>query len=454
MALTVKKIFLLILVVIVFIVIAGIAGSEWYTSQPDFCGSCHIMQKAHKSWSVSKHRNVKCVDCHYSPGESHALKAKFKGLGQVFTYLATKENEVRKPTIINDASCTTSNCHPKQKLKTDKVMFKERVFYIHKTHFDKTIEGQTLHCGTCHQHITPDQHFQVPQIACFLCHFKNAEFNEGRAKCSLCHEIPTKPLQKQNEAASPDEKPVTHQSLAEAKVPCESCHYELIRGNGNIKEENCFQCHDYSEDMLNKTHERKLMHEEHVAKQHAKCFDCHEPILHQKDPSFLDPVRVACFNCHPDHHKYQKMLLVGEKVEGVINVPGLMYDVKTNCIGCHREEKIINGQKVMHGSAKTCAACHTTKHEGMVKEWKEKTKEEVAQAREIAKEAEDVIKRSKGKVSEKTMKQVRAMLQEGYENLRIVEYGGGVHNKKYSVVLLDAAMNKFEDAIDLLKEEQ
>jgi hypothetical protein len=34
--------------------------------------------------------------------------------------------------------------------------------------------------------------------------------------------------------------------------------------------------------------------------------------------------------------------------------------------------------------------------------------------------------------------------------MNIVEYGGGVHNKKYSVILLDDAMNKFEDAIDLL----
>jgi hypothetical protein len=36
--------------------------------------------------------------------------------------------------------------------------------------------------------------------------------------------------------------------------------------------------------------------------------------------------------------------------------------------------------------------------------------------------------------------------------MSLVEYGGGVHNKKYSVMLLDEAMNNFEDAIDLLSE--
>jgi len=33
----------------------------------------------------------------------------------------------------------------------------------------------------------------------------------------------------------------------------------------------------------------------------------------------------------------------------------------------------------------------------------------------------------------------------------IVEAGGGVHNQKYSVQILDAAMNNFEKVIDLLK---
>lgn len=448
-----KKIILIVLILVIFIVVAAIGASEWYTSQPDFCGSCHIMKKAYKSWGDSKHRDVKCVECHYAPGEAHAIKAKFKGLGQLFTYIATEEEEVRKPTRINDLSCMTSKCHPEQTLKEDKVIFKEKIFYIHKTHFDKTIEGQQLHCDTCHQHIASDQHFQVPKMACFLCHFKNSEFNEGRAKCSLCHEIPTKPLQKQKKEADSDEKPVTHQSLEEAKVPCQSCHYELIRGEGGIKEENCFQCHDLSNEMLEKTHERKLMHEQHVAKQNANCFDCHEPILHRKETTFLDPVRVACFECHPDHHKYQKMLLIGEK-EGIMDVPGLMYDVKTNCIGCHRDERKINGQEVLHGSAKACASCHTEKHEGMVKEWKDKAKEELAYAKEIEKEAEDAIEKSKGKVSRETLDKALIMLREGQENLRIVEYGGGVHNKKYSIVLLDAAMNNFEDLIDILQDEE
>jgi len=290
-------------------------------------------------------------------------------------------------------------------------------------------------------------------VACFLCHFKNAEFNKGRGKCSLCHDIPTKSLQKQKKEGNDDEKPVTHQSLEEANVSCQSCHYELVIGQGRIIREKCFECHDYSEEMLLKSNNRKLMHEQHVAGQNAKCFECHEHILHRNEKAFLSPIRESCFVCHPDHHEYQLLLLRGESKKGVTQAPGLMYDVKTNCIGCHKEEKTVNGQQVLAASTKTCVACHTPKYEGMVKEWKDKTKEELDIAKEFRQEAKAAIKKAQGKVSTEKLESAMAMFAQGQENLWIVEYGGGVHNKKYSVVLLDAAMNNFEDAIYLLEDE-
>jgi nitrate/TMAO reductase-like tetraheme cytochrome c subunit len=446
------RIVLIFLGLIFLLAIVGIIGSEWYTSQPDFCGSCHIMKKPYDSWAKSKHNDVPCVDCHYAPGEKITPHSKFKGLGQLFTYLATKDATVQKKAKIPDASCLTSECHPKEKFLDKKVKFTEQIPYIHKTHIDKKIEGQELHCDTCHLHVRPGKHFQVPKVACFLCHFKNTEFNKDRSKCSLCHEIPTKPLQKQKkEGAKPEEKPVTHQSLEEAKVPCQRCHYELIRGKGSIKTEDCFNCHDYSQEMLEKSKNKKLIHTEHVAAQNANCFDCHSPIEH-RETDFLDPARLSCEACHPDHHIYQRILLIGDQMKGIPKTPGLMFDVKTTCLGCHTDERIIKGERVAHGTGKTCAACHTEKHEGMAKEWKDKTKEELEYAKEIEKEALDTIKNAKGSVSEKKLKEAMAMLKEGQDSMHIVEYGGGVHNKKYSVMLLDNAMNNFEDAIDLLNE--
>ncbi len=439
-----------ILLTIVIIFFAVVLTTNYYTSRPSFCGSCHMMKKYYKTWESGKHNKVKCIECHYSSGEEFSLRANFKGLGQLFTYLSTytQHTSVRKPSPINDSNCMTSDCHPKAKLDDKKYIIGENVFYTHKTHFEETIEGQTLHCDSCHKHLSGGKHLEVPKEICFLCHFMNMEFNEDQATCSLCHAIPTKSLQKQKKEEKPGEETITHQSLEEANVPCQSCHYELIHGNGEIKEEECINCHDVPE-ITASADDMELMHQRHVEAQNASCFDCHRPIRH-KQIEFLDPVREACFICHPDHHNYQKLLLLGQERQGQINIPGLMYDVKTNCIGCHIEEWLIKGEKVLQGSTEACVACHSKKYKTMLAEWKNKVKEELKYTMELEVEAKLAIKNAQNKMSVEKLNAAQEMLQNGQENLRIVEFGGGVHNKKYSIVLLDNAINNFEDLIDLL----
>jgi hypothetical protein len=169
---------------------------------------------------------------------------------------------------------------------------------------------------------------------------------------------------------------------------------------------------------------------------------------------FIDVAKNQCMTCHPDHHKYQKLMLAGKEYKNVPSTPGLMYGVKTNCLACHKEERTVRGEKVEHGSGKACAACHTEKHEAMAKEWKDKTGEELKTAKETEKEALDAIEGAKGKASKKKIAEAEKLLNEGRGYMHLVEYGGGVHNKKYSVMLLDEALNNFEDAIDLLSEEE
>jgi uncharacterized protein YxeA len=199
-----KKVTLIILVLLVIIVVSGIVGSEYYTSRPEFCGSCHIMKNYYDSWKQSKHgdEEVACIECHYAPGEKGTLKVKFKGLGQLFSYLAETGKSVRKITKVPDESCMTSECHPREKFLDKKIQYTEKIPYVHKTHDDKTIEGQALHCDSCHQHVRPGKHFQVPEVSCYLCHFKNIGFNEGRGRCALCHKIPTKPLRRKTHHSS------------------------------------------------------------------------------------------------------------------------------------------------------------------------------------------------------------------------------------------------------------
>jgi hypothetical protein len=88
----------------------------------------------------------------------------------------------------------------------------------------------------------------------------------------------------------------------------------------------------------------------------------------------------------------------------------------------------------------------------MAKQWMDQVKEELESALDIEKEAEQAIKDAEGKVSMEKLNEAKVMLQKGQKNLRLVEYGGGVHNQKYSIMLLDDAMNNLEDLIDLLQE--
>ena len=165
------------------IALGGLVASRWprrATAQELAVPVETVSAPVYDSSRIEGH--VKCVDCHYSPGEKHSVRVKFKGLAQLFTYFYSADKTVRNPALIDDLSCLASTCHPAQKLNEKQYEFGEKIFYIHKTHFDKSIEGQAIHCDVCHQHLSVDKHFEVSINACFLCHFKNEGFNEGRGK--------------------------------------------------------------------------------------------------------------------------------------------------------------------------------------------------------------------------------------------------------------------------------
>ncbi|OGP66049.1 MAG: hypothetical protein A3K22_05025 [Deltaproteobacteria bacterium RBG_16_42_7] len=461
-----------------------------------FCGYCHILtypkvvKKAHDSWKKDeKHKDVSCAECHYPPEQLNAIipehekipkdekaasekktelefmKTELEVLSRLTTILNMEESVVRTKPRIDDRSCTASNCHPttgkgkEGEYWTKKITFKEyeredkskaAVPFTHKAHFEKEkwVEGHELHCSTCHRQETEQKHFEVSKESCYLCHFKNLALNEKRATCSLCHEIPTKSLQKK--APEPGAKLITHQTIEKDKVPCESCHIELVKGKGIIKDEKCLTCHGNTKELWKDAKDKKVMHMKHVAAQNASCFNCHEPMEHKK-ADFIDAARETCATCHPDHHISQKVLLAGQEKKGVPATPSLKYDVKTNCLGCHMEERIVKGEKVLHGDPKTCAQCHVEKTAEMVKEWKDSVEKAMKEAKGLEKEAIEAIEKAKGKVSEKKLKEVMAVFKEAQQNVQLVEAGGGVHNQKYSIQLLDVAMSNFENAIDLLK---
>jgi len=463
-----KKPFFIVLIVSIVVIVAMMASVESYTGTSGFCGtSCHIMDPAYQSWKGDKHGEkaekqvVACVQCHYAPGERKTFKAKSKGLGQLFTFLATDEKEIRKATHIDDRSCMTSECHPQEKYFTKKIKYTDRegaVPFEHKTHQEKTIEGQVLHCNSCHQQVAgSNKHFEVSKDLCYTCHFRHSEFNKSLAKCELCHAIPTKPLQKQKSGeekpGQETDQPITHQSLAEKKVPCASCHLEIVAGTDDLKPQACQACHSNSA-VLAKKHDLRLMHEKHVAEQKAGCLDCHIPKQHKKI-DYVETVRQNCSACHSDPHLYQAQLIKGPEQEGVPETPGLMHEVTTNCLACHVLKKNLKGTVVIQGDAQTCVSCHKEGHLEMVERWKKEIAEGLKQAVDLEKEAFQAIEKAKAdQLTPEVITEATALYEKGLKDLHLVQYGNGVHNKKYSLMVLNNASINFEDAAILIEDEQ
>ena len=76
---------------------------------------------------------------------------------------------------------------------------------------------------------------------------------------------------------------------------------------------------------------------------------------------------------------------------------------------------------------------------------------EVKEAKEIEQEALDVLEGAKATLSEDKLAEAQQMLAEGRQNINIVQFGNGVHNKKYSLLLIDAAINKYDELIEYVE---
>ncbi len=110
--------------VMIAMIAASMGGAEYYTAKPTFCRSCHVMETYYQSWSHDVHSTklgVRCVDCHYAPGERHTIHAKFKGLSQMASYFSGRYGSSRPRAHVNEASCLVSECHGDHKFMDKKL---------------------------------------------------------------------------------------------------------------------------------------------------------------------------------------------------------------------------------------------------------------------------------------------------------------------------------------------
>jgi len=451
------------------------------------------MTEQYEAWKTNYHHagnnpdgmQADCIDCHFLPGEKYSLKAKYEGLRHLAAYLYDPDAPLPIRPVIKDGACLQSGCHDRDKLAQVEIQFTEKVRFKHEVHFsDKALNGHQITCDSCHFKVTKDKHFEVPEDICFLCHLKlerptldkavmgdgdtpkidfasrpSIDFNQGASRCDICHTIPTRSLQSQLRVGdeSLTRKPITHQTIQDSEVACESCHFEVVKGGGevntgNVVSNGCLTCHNRSQTLLATSGDRDYMHDKHIPDK-ADCFDCHGVIEHQNRTDHLDFVREDCQLCHVDQHKYQKLLLAGIPVNGeTLGTPHLMYEVNTNCMGCHLKKTLRNGHDVRTASGDTCAACHTEEHRKMLRKWEKTLDGEIADAVDLETETRELMAELINSLDEEQISRAESMIAEGKELLDIVRVGNGVHNKKYAINILDGAFGKFEDTIELLEE--
>lgn len=334
------------------------AAAAWYTSRPQFCNSCHIMEPYYKSWQESSHHNVACVKCHFPPGVGGEVRSKLLGLVQVIKYFT--ETAGPRPTAeIPDASCLRSGCH-ETRLLAGQVDFhgldsRGKPWHIpfdHTPHLELERRGKKLQCTSCHSQIVQGSHMVVTTTTCFLCHFKDEPFNAGLSACTHCHAIPKDVLNLGGGIK------FSHDLVLKRGIACAACHRDVIRGNGDVPRERCLSCHSREGDLA-RINDHVFMHQVHVTEHKVDCVQCHTPILHGLQNDKIEHAASECQSCHPSAHQRQVDLLRGIGAKTLGAQPNLMLAIRAECRTCHSVREVAsNGAVVLRGSLQTCTSCH------------------------------------------------------------------------------------------------
>jgi nitrate/TMAO reductase-like tetraheme cytochrome c subunit len=532
----------------------GLAGAEYHTSRPTFCGSCHIMEPYYASWSHDLHGaklSVLCVDCHYAPGERFTIKAKFKGLSQVASYFSGRYGAGRPRAHVSDDSCLRSSCHGDHAYESKRLLIGEprvetrlvdgqpgevtrqpTVAFYHEKHLNvesrlsellagreavrarlsaalgeegfqrvqqiarsvrpaeqrdaelrqalaelgagpevirdaetlrdlehrhtrlKQLEGLT--CSSCHQYDASGRgHLTVTIQNCYTCHFTNEAFNRGTAGCLTCHEPPTRAVFVHG-GESPGSTPVLmdHRDIVARGIDCASCHLDVVRGSASVSERECRHCHDqdrFLADFATRTTETvEQYHAIHVARQRARCEDCHQAVVHQLfDPlratptGFLEPVLNDCQHCHPGHHREQVQMLAGAGGVGAPrDTPNAMLSARLNCRACHVEAGAgAKGDAVVRATQQACVACHSEDYARLFEQWH-------AEMEAALKETQALLARVEQTAAGLPVLpgELRELIEAARLNTQFVTVAGGMHNKHFALQLLDAARRNLEEA--------
>lgn len=358
----------------VFFAVAGAVVFKT-TSSSGFCKSCHLMVPYYDSWSRSAHKNVECTSCHMPPDIKGKLLTKFEALTQIAKYV-TRTWGTRPWARIGDESCT--GCHKDSDLRNLPVKeFRKGVFFSHAPHLNPEVRHRKLKCTTCHTQVDRSKHMEVLVSACYTCHFKpdDAGHLTRQAECTQCH---SKGMRQQDF----QESALSHSKIAlKAMAPgsdCKSCHKNVVRGDGEVPEYRCYQCHNTVSEVKKELASRDKIHEIHVSKQGVQCNNCHLEIVHKKPKTRPSPAGSDCRQCHGSNHEPQFTLFAGQMVKG--GSPSGMFVAGLACASCHRQAAATAAApnpKSLQVKPENCQPCHSERVAELWTHWVDKAHETI-----------------------------------------------------------------------------
>lgn len=289
--------------------------TDYVTSVPQLCGSCHEIAPRYASWAKSPHAGVSCVQCHQPATRWYQVPARLAGrtrllLHDVGTHLSGDyedpvERRVAGKPSVADESCL--QCHDPKRKTTSGL----RILINHAEHAKRNKSCVSCHVRVAHP-ITTRGNALSFMGQCFTCH-GNQKGAKAPGTCSLCHP-------KEYELLPASHKAKTWKGIhgetfdrdpklclmCHTRKSCADCHglemphpegWGERTGHPQVAQLNrgvCTQCHGSSPDMCTMCH-----HEDYVPsqggwiRQHnvsvrargaASCVDCHSP--------------THCIGCH------------------------------------------------------------------------------------------------------------------------------------------------------------
>jgi nitrate/TMAO reductase-like tetraheme cytochrome c subunit len=417
------------------------------SSQPAFCGTCHIMKPYYESWKTSTHNDVPCVECHIPPGITAELQKKYEALSMVVKYF-TGTYGTNPWAEISDEACLRPGCH-EQRLLVGREVFKN-VLFDHRPHLLEMRREKKLRCTSCHSQIVQGQHIAVTESTCFLCHFKDTKLNEGTARCTLCHEVPEKLIT--TAGLSFD-----HADVKRLGMECTLCHNNVVKGDGDVPQERCYICHN-DPARLARLGDVELLHRTHVTEHKVDCLNCHLEIQH-KVPKELEIVATECQTCHVGGgHSPQRDLYVGIGGKGVPPQPAAMYLAGVRCESCHMTSPPApprhgegsspfplreGDQGVRLASDVSCMSCHGAKFSRIYEDWQTTLAERLQKTKGLLAHVQPLIAALEGAVPPAAQQS----LQRAQENILFVERARPVHNPGYASALLRQAFQDLQQAL-------